>query len=158
MCPFKNLQKFLKKRVATLQISESFAYGTANLHKFLVYIPAPRLKITHHHHHDSYQRREEISSQDPGRRQEEAKEEAQRKLWHLRVQSFEASAPRHRNFQQGDGNHELFCQRHLRANCSRGFTFGSLQQEVNCEQPRNSNCCQALAPRRVVKARRFRRN
>ena len=63
---------------------------------------ALRLKFTHHY--DSYQRREEISSQDhPGRRQEEAKEEAQTKLWHLRVQSFEASAPRHRNLQQGDG-------------------------------------------------------
>ena len=65
------------------------------------------------HHHDSYQRREEISSQDPGRRREEAKEEAQRKLWYLRVKNFEASAARHRNFQQGEGNHELFCQRHL---------------------------------------------
>ena len=128
-----------------------------NLHKHSAYKAARRPEFTHHH--DSNQRREEVSSQDrPGRRQEEAKEEAQRKLRHLRVQSFEAGAPRHRNFQQGDGNNELFCQRHLRAHCSRGFTFGSLQQEVNCEQPRNSNCCQALAPRRAVKARSFRRN
>ena len=65
------------------------------------------------------------------RQEEEAREEERGNLQDLYLQGPEASSPRHRDLQQGHGDHEQLYQRYLREARSGGFAFGSLQQEAN---------------------------
>merc|ERR1711970_1286774 len=55
-------------------------------------------------------------------------------------------------------HHELLHQRHLREDRLRGLQARQVQQEANCDLPRDSDRCQAHPPRRARQARRLRGN